>query len=813
MDKSLEDIQLELEAEQVQQGVDKYRADVAKAKEKGTEKTLKPQQSMLHKTIPLVSKAIDEIRTKAKVGVVPLAIKETKNIDADVLAFMVCTEVINNMSQQVTVQTVCNKIASSIKDYMLLENFKETCGGLYNYAIDKVNTGNVKHKRNALRHYAKYGGTNDPDMRNLLLVGNWFFNVFKKAAPGLLETYYEYRGVKRRVQKIKPTAQTLEWIDTQHNFYEDQFPKNMPMVVKPYQWTNGHDGGYRLSVYPLIKYKSEAQMAEVNHKYYMDRVYKAINTVQETAWKINVDVLQVLHEFYDNDIESVLVPGIFSGDEPPFPCVREDVAIAKYKDEHPVEWQAWKNENTAYHSKVKHSGSHKHMLDRQIKLANKFKDFEELYFPHSCDFRGRIYPLVPILNPQGNDLSKALLHYSFGVPIGEHGDRWLKIHMANSFGNDKVSLDERVKWTEDNEVAIMMIAKDPMSMRAAWETVDAPWQYLAACFEYARYKSSGEGENFVSTLAVGLDGSCNGIQHLASVVKDKVSGKQVNLVPSDIPSDVYQEVCDVVERNISTMNDTYSNMWKGKVTRKCLKQNVMTFAYGSTHKGRQNQIRDYLRKQADKGTPVFDFPKSMSRVDRRNLEWNLVMFMASEAGKAIDEVLIGPRQTMDWFKSIVREYNKDKQAMTWVTPVGFPVIQDYRKFETKTLDTNFDSIQVRFRHDVPTNKLDGSKCSSGFAPNIIHSYDSAHLMMTINRLADMGIKDFGVVHDSFATHLGHVQELSDQLRLTFIEMYRGNAAESMWQEFQEGLGKALPKPIEPGHLDITRIMESDYFFN
>ena len=813
MDKSLEDIQLELEAEQVQQGVDKYRADVAKAKEKGTEKTLKPQQSMLHRTIPLISKAITDTRDNAKVGVVPLAIKETKSIDADVLAFMVCTEVINNMSQQVTVQTVCNKIASSIKDYMLLESFKETCGGLYNYAIDKVNTGNVKHKRNALRHYAKYGGTNDPDMRNLLLVGNWFFNVFKKAAPGLLETYYEYRGVKRRVQKIKPTAQTLEWIDTQHNFYEDQFPKNMPMVVKPYQWTNGHDGGYRLSVYPLIKYKSEAQMAEVNHKYYMDRVYKAINTVQETAWKINTDVLKVLHEFYDNDIQSVLVPGIFSGDEPPMPCERETNAIAKFKAEHPVEWQAWKNENTAYHSKVKHSGSHKHMLDRQIKLADKFKDFDELYFPHSCDFRGRIYPLVPILNPQGNDLSKALLHYSYGVPIGEHGDRWLKIHMANSYGNDKVSLDERVKWTEDNEVAILMIAKDPMSMRSAWETVDSPWQYLAACFEYARYKSSGEGENFVSTLAVGLDGSCNGIQHLASVVKDEVSGKQVNLVPSDKPSDVYQQVCDVVERNISTMNDTYSNMWKGKVTRKCLKQNVMTFAYGSTHKGRQNQIRDYLRKQADKGTPVFDFPKSMSRVDRRNLEWNLVMFMATEAGKAIDEVLIGPRQTMDWFKSIVREYNKDKQAMTWVTPVGFPVIQDYRKFETKTLDTNFDSIQVRFRHDVPTNKLDGNKCSSGFAPNIIHSYDSSHLMMTINRLADMGIKDFGVVHDSFATHLGHVQELSDQLRLTFIEMYRGNVAESMWQEFQEGLGRSIPKPIEPGHLDITRIMESDYFFN
>ena len=44
-------------------------------------------------------------------------------------------------------------------------------------------------------------------------------------------------------------------------------------------------------------------------------------------------------------------------------------------------------------------------------------------------------------------------------------------------------------------------------------------------------------------------------------------------------------------------------------------------------------------------------------------------------------------------------------------------------------------------------------------------------------------------------------------------MYRGNKAEELWQYFQEQLCKALPKPAEPGDLDITRIMESDYFFN
>ena len=129
------------------------------------------------------------------------------------------------------------------------------------------------------------------------------------------------------------------------------------------------------------------------------------------------------------------------------------------------------------------------------------------------------------------------------------------------------------------------------------------------------------------------------------------------------------------------------------------------------------------------------------------------------------------------------------------------------------LDTYLNRIRKKVRYTEPTRKLRKSKAIQAFSANLVHSYYGRHLMFTVNRLANLGVYNFSVVHDSFATHVGHVQDLSEQLRLTFIEMYRGNVAESMWQEFQEGLGKALPKPIEPGHLDITRIMESDYFFN
>lgn len=40
----------------------------------------------------------------------------------------------------------------------------------------------------------------------------------------------------------------------------------------------------------------------------------------------------------------------------------------------------------------------------------------------------------------------------------------------------------------------------------------------------------------------GQDGSCNGLQHYAALGRDSVGAASVNLLPSDLPQDVYREV-------------------------------------------------------------------------------------------------------------------------------------------------------------------------------------------------------------------------------------------------------------------------------
>lgn len=91
-------------------------------------------------------------------------------------------------------------------------------------------------------------------------------------------------------------------------------------------------------------------------------------------------------------------------------------------------------------------------MELKLKVAEEFQSYPELFFPHNMDFRGRAYPLHPHLNHMGSDMCRGLLRFANSRPLGESGTRWLKIHLGNLYGGgvDKLSLEERKKWTEEN---------------------------------------------------------------------------------------------------------------------------------------------------------------------------------------------------------------------------------------------------------------------------------------------------------------------------------------------------------------------------
>lgn len=73
-------------------------------------------------------------------------------------------------------------------------------------------------------------------------------------------------------------------------------------------------------------------------------------------------------------------------------------------------------------------------------MAEAFSGIERIYFPHNMDFRGRLYPIPPHLNHMGADLARGLLEFSEGLPLGESGLKWLRIHLGNLMGKDKLPM-------------------------------------------------------------------------------------------------------------------------------------------------------------------------------------------------------------------------------------------------------------------------------------------------------------------------------------------------------------------------------------
>src|SRR5262249_52986086 len=95
--------------------------------------------------------------------------------------------------------------------------------------------------------------------------------------------------------------------------------------------------------------------------------------------------------------------------------------------------------------------------------------------------------------------------------------------------------DVRRAWAADNRELIRAVAADPIGTFDRWRKADDPFSFVAACMELSAAEKS---RAYVTRFPVLIDGSCNGIQHLALITRDEGAGLLVNLVGEGIASTV-----------------------------------------------------------------------------------------------------------------------------------------------------------------------------------------------------------------------------------------------------------------------------------
>ena len=391
-------------------------------------------------------------------------------------------------------------------------------------------------------------------------------------------------------------------------------------------------------------------------------------------------------------------------------------------------------------------------------------------------------------------------------PLGASGLRWLKIHLANLYGYDKGSFDERMKFVQDSLEEIFDSAERPLEGNRWWTKADDPWQCLATCKELTKALKSGDPEAYESCLPVHQDGTCNGLQHYAALGGDVNGAKQVNLDVTERPADVYTHVAEMVEEAIKKdceKGEHLALMLQGKIARKVVKQTVMTTVYGVTYIGARAQIERQLKDRGD--IPLGDCWRASAYLARKvmlcignlfsgakeiqtwlNLSARLIAKSIPQA-RIADAISTGrPKNAKRVFgqqpKSItMNRLSKEQMAsVVWTTPLGLPIVQPYRKPKRRQVMT---SIQTVFISDPNApSEVNALKQATAFPPNFIHSLDATHMLLTALECSKNKIT-FASVHDSYWTHAGTITQMNEIIRDTFIALHESDVLQRLRQEF------------------------------
>ncbi|MDJ1139659.1 DNA-directed RNA polymerase [Marinicella marina] len=628
-----------------------------------------------------------------------------------------------------------------------------------------------------------------------------------------LFNYWEQAAVtkgKYRKNVLRPKQELIEWLNSAHSYMSTLKPLKMPMVHPPLDWTNMHDGGYISDVFSRDKSVKtlDDNYSEALDAYDLEEFYRAINLVQATPYKVNKTTLDVAQWCWDNNIRigsegKEILPSKLNLEIPAYPADWR-LAPKDMKMQHPEVYKRYAVRAAIVFDQNSRMIGKRVASNTTLSIAEKFKDEEAIYFPHSADFRGRIYPLPHYFQPQGTDLAKGLMLFAEGKPLGEDGAFWLHVHAANCWGVDKVSNDERVEWTMRNMEAILDSAMNPKDGAGFWMEADKPFSALAVALELLQYQV--QGDEMLSYIPIAMDGSCNGLQNFSAMLRDPIGAKATNLVPGEKPNDIYQDVADLVVKKIrrdSMTGNKFAAIWDGHITRSTVKQPVMTLPYGATQNGMRDQILNWLKK---------NHPNLFAG----NQNWAAAGYLSLITYEAIQEVVVAARVAMDYLKKVASVVSQSGLPLRWDTPVGFPVLQHYKRFKSRRLCVHINGKKTQVSLNTDEYTLDKRKQGMGVSPNLIHSLDSSHLMLTVLQAADNGVTTFSMVHDSYATHACDTSTLQACTRDSFVDMYQGNVLQSFHDSISEQLEPKyrdkLPPVPEMGNFNLDLIKDSQYFF-
>lgn len=824
--------QRELEDNSYAEGGRRFRHRLQRAVEKGQGSTVGAGLKLLKEGLEPLEAAIgwwvDE--SKRTRGPKHCALKWVEAVGTDTVAYLVLKRTLDGFSRENALRTAAIEISQLMLDELRFRRLEDEAPGLFLYLKKRQRSQHYHQVKHVYEGALKLAEVKVSDLAmsdaHKILCGIKLIDLLIEST-GLVETYSvrlsrgrsRQQGWKTNVY-LRMTPETKVWLDERNDLLEFRQPVPLPMVVPPLDWRADEPGGYRFKLrgkYEMVRGMHGPKLAAFQATP-MPIVYHALNTIQKTPWRINTGVLTLVEQIQRR-----------GGDLCGIPCYEETVIPEKPADiaTNADSRKAWRKIAAQAHDLNHDRGVKRRDVSSVTASAEAVRNAERIYFPYSLDFRGRIYPVAMHLSPQGDDLSRALLTFADGKPLGSDGAAWLAVHLANLLDitpeGEKVSrmtLEDRCSWVQRNTVRIQQVAADPFA-DTWWTEAESPLQFYAACCEwdgFAKAFAKGEGDSYVSHLPIAMDGSCNGLQHFSAMFRDVQGGSAVNLVPMDIPQDVYQRVADSVNEQLvplASQNPLAAQLLaSGLVTRKLCKRPTMTFGYGSKKFGFREQLVEYM-KGLENWNELNDL---FSDADGKPQVLQVCGLLSELIMQALHDTVVAAFDGMAWMQQCARLIVDAGKAVEWIVPAtGFPVAQPYYESMKKQVKTVLSGSIIQPAVYTTTDKIQRHRQRNAIAPNVVHSLDAAALMLCVTEASTKhGIEAYGMVHDSYATLAADTATMAQCIRQTFYQLYTNNdVVGSLAEQFRAQCKdpSEMQNPPAMGDLDLAQVFGSTYFFS
>lgn len=595
----------------------------------------------------------------------------------------------------------------------------------------------------------------------------------------------------------------------------------LPMTERPLDWHLNDDGkmvgGYRTHQSQLIR-----ASRDVDYSLYSKKVLDSINYIQSTGWLVNNQLLdQVIADLkmpYKSDFIKAQYPDGESSqwktDLQSESCEMtkdQKATVESFREEFREAADLYNAEVGDYESAM---GKYR-AIKMATQIAQKYQN-QVIYFPHSFDFRGRVYPIPVGLSPQGSDAIKSMLQYQDGERLDQNGAKWGFAYLASLYGDDKLDFELRV----DRGMELI---------NADYKDADEPYQFLAHQIELQKVV---EDPKAIFRGRVHLDACNSGSQFTSAITGDKAGCEATNVLPT-INQDGSQQRKDayllVAQRSLELIIEqidiakTYEQRERLEFFKKLMieqgrkvcKTPVMVSNYGGTAGGRSDILWNMFREM---------------KVERKWITKKVSSNLAKIVGDSIVGVLNGGKAFEKYIHQMNNIIAQSDKAIWWTTSDGFHVVHIKNKeLKSKQVSCLLPGSRknTTIIMKVFSDKVSIAKMKSAISPNVIHSYDAELLRRVALKMRNAGVESTDWIHDSFGCHPNYINQMLEITKYEFSKFVKRVPLRTLDKELRSQMESKKKRDVEildkisipqlrgfnvaQGGLDS--VLQSDWFFS